>query len=162
MAKRAASMKVVKKDEEKKEELEPIENVFEEAKKLFLMTVETQIKTAARVDNLLNIRDLALNFWKDKGLEYHRSIAYLKKLQKVSIKAYEDILEESKKFDLDDFKKTEIRDYYESLVPKVDDITDEEELLQAVIRFLSIQPYGNKLVQMHQLIQQELAKRGEL
>lgn len=158
MAKKAASMKAVK-PKKQEENLPPIEKVFEEAKNLFLMTIETQIKTAARIDNLLNIRDLAQNFWKDKK---DIDINYLKSLQQLSIMAYEEILEASKEFNLEEFKKPEVKDYYEHLVPKVEDVANEEELLAATIKFLSIQPYGNKLVQMHQLIQQELAKRQEI
>lgn len=154
MAKKSASQaKVVK----PKLALEPMEDVFDDAVKLFLMTVETQIKTAHRVDNLLNIRDLSKTFWGlDKGLEYY------KQMQQVSIETYEQILEASKKFALDEFRKPEIKDYYEHLVPKVEEIETEQQLFEAIIKFLSIQPYGNKLIQLHQLVQGELSKRGEL
>jgi hypothetical protein len=44
----------------------------------------------------------------------------------------------------------------------VEDIETEQQLFEAIIKFLSIQPYGNKLIQLHQLVQGELSKRGEL
>ena len=157
MAKKSASQAKIKKPEEN---FEPIEEVFEEAKKLFIMTVETQIKTAERIDNLLNIRDLAYNFYHGEGS--WNDLDELKRLQDISVMAYKKVLEASKEFSLDEFRKPEIKDYYADLIPSVDDIENDGDLLDAVIIFLSIQPYGNKLVQMHQLIQQELAKRGEL
>lgn len=161
MAKKSASQAKIKKPEET---FEPIEEVFEEAKKLFVMTVETQIKTAKRVDNLLNIRELAINF---RGREWlsalgDQEVPYYKILQNLSVSTYERILEASKGFDLEEFKKPEIKDYFEDIVPSSESVETMGDLLNAAIVFLSVQPYGNKLIQMHQLIQQELAKRGEL
>lgn len=164
MAKKSAAQAKLAPKENVKEKLEPIEDVFEDAKKMFIMTVETQIKTAKRVDNLLNIRDLAINFMGREWLSqlHDQELHYYKILQDLSVETYERILEASKGFELEEFLKPEIKDYYEDIVPKVENIDTIGSLLQAAIVFLSVQPYGNKLIQMHQLIQSELAKRGEL
>lgn len=142
-----------------KEQLRPIDEVFAEAKDMFKMTVDTQVKTAHRIDNLLNIRDLAINFW-GKDEVSRRGMAYLKMLQDESIKAYEDVSKRVDDFELDEFAKEEIKDYFEDIIPKVDDISTEDELIVAAIKFLSVQPYGSKLIQMHKLIQEELSKRA--
>ena len=138
----------------------PIEDVFQEAKEMFVMTVDTQIKTARRVDNLLNIRDYCDRFWKNDGI--HDSLSYYKKMQQLSIETYEKVKAAAETFELVDFRAIEIKDYFEGIIPDVDSIEDMQELCEAGLIYMSVQPYGGKLIQLHQLIQEECAKRDIL
>ena len=137
--------------------LPPIEDVFNEAKEMFALTVDTQIKTASRVDNLLNIRDMVKRFWDLPTVKIDKC----KKYQQVSIDAYKSIREQVDNFELAEFEKDTIKDYFEGIIPAVDDIKDDDQLLEAAIIFMSVQPYGQKLIQLHQLMQDEIAKRKE-
>lgn len=137
--------------------LPPIQEVFDEAKEMFCMTVETNVKTAQRIDNLLNLRDLYKSFYGQEG-----TVEEYKAMLDVSVGTYEKVLEASRKFELDEFRKPELYDYYQDIVPKVEDVTSVDSLLAAAVVFLTVQPYGGKMMQMHRLIQDELEKRGEL
>lgn len=151
--KSASKVKVIK--NENKVELPPMEEVFENAKAMFLLTVETQIKTARRVDNLMNIRDYAQRFWGDEK----KDLDYFKVLWRKSIEIYQKIYECSEQFTLEEFLKDEIKDYYAELIPHTEDIEWDDELCEAGLIWLSVQPYGQKLIQLHQLIKDEAAKR---
>ena len=140
-----------------KPKLPPMEDVFKEAKEMYAMTVDVQIKNAERVDNLLNIRDMLKRFWDLPTVKLEEC----KRYQKVSIDTYKKVREAVDEFDLDEFKKETIKDYFEHIIPKVDDIDDDKKLLEAAIIFMSVQPYGQKLIQLHQLMQDEIAKREE-
>ena len=154
--KSASKAKVIK--NENKIDLPPMEEVFESAKAMFLLTVETQIKTARRVDNLMNIRDYAQRFWGDEK----KDLDYFKVLWRKSIEIYQKIYECSEQFTLEEFLKDEIKDYYAELIPHTEDIEWDDELCEAGLIWLSVQPYGQKLIQLHQLIKDEAAKREEL
>lgn len=152
MAKSAAKMKPAP----KKPELPPIEKVFDEAKEMFAMTVDTQVKTAERVDNLLNIRDYLKAFFGEAP-----DILKCKKYQQVSIDTYRQVRKAVDEFTLEDFEKETIKDYFEDILVKVENIVDDEDLCRAGLVFMSVQPYGGKLIKMHQLIQEEIAKRKD-
>ena len=154
--KSAAQLKPIPKKDA--EDLRPIEAVFEEAKEMFILTVDTQIKTAARVDNLLNIRDYCDHFWKNDGM--HESLDYYKKMQQLSIDTYKKVKEAAESFELVDFRAVEIKDYFAGIIPEVDTIENMQRLCEAGLIFMSVQPYGGKLIQLHQLMQDEFAKRN--
>ena len=143
-----------------KSELRPIEDVFNEAKDMFVMTVDVQVKTAKRVDNLMNIRDFCDKFWKNDGL--HESLKYYKSMQNLSVETYEKIRDIAKTFELVDFRAIEVKDYFADLIPDVEKIEDMEELCKAALIFMSVQPYGSKLIQLHKLMQDEFAQRDIL
>ena len=158
-SKSAAKMKPVPKKEDLRP-MRPIEEAFEEAKKMFVLTVETQVKTARRVDNLMNIRDFCDRFWGDDPSK--KDLSYYKDMQDLSVSTYEKIAEIAKTFDLVDFRAVEVRDYFEDLIPKVENIHTMQQLCEAALVFMSVQPYGGKLIQLHQLMQDECAKRDIL
>jgi len=133
-----------------------LEEHFKIAKEGFIVTVETALETSKRVDNLMNLRDMSRRFWKDDAT--HNDVKYFKMLQHISTNAYEDILNAVKEFDLEEFKKEEMKDYFEDIIPKVEDINTEQELLQAAIIFMTVQPFGNKMVEVHRLVQEDLEK----
>lgn len=152
--KSAAKMKTVK--PKPKPKLPPIEEVFDEAKEMFAMTVDVQIKNAKRVDNLLNIRDYLKTFYGEAP-----DVIKCKKYQQFSVEAYEKVRKAVDGFSLDEFEKETIKDYFEGIIPKVEDLVTDEDLCRAGLVFLSVQPYGQKLIQLHQLMQDEIAKRKE-
>lgn len=150
--KSAAKMKVAP----KKPKLPPMEEVFKEAKDMFAMTVDAQIKNAERVDNLMNIRDYLKAYFDETP-----GILACKVYQGISIDTYKKVREKVDEFSLEDFEKETIKDYFEDILIKPDDIKDDNDLCKAGLVFLSVQPYGNKLVKMHQLMQDEIAKRKD-
>ena len=150
--KSAAKMKVAP----KKPKLPPMEEVFKEAKDMFAMTVDAQIKNAERVDNLMNIRDYLKAYFDETP-----GILVCKAYQGISIDTYKKVREKVDEFSLEDFEKETIKDYFEDILIEPDDIKDDNDLCKAGLVFLSVQPYGNKLVKMHQLMQDEIAKRKD-
>ena len=146
----------------KKPDLPPIEDVFKEAKEMFVLTVETQCRTAERVDNLLNIREYASNFWKVADPDQVVDFEYIKQLHQLSLETYRKILERTKTFDIEDFKGDTVKDYYDGIVPSVDAVLNDDDLCRAGLVYLSVSPYGQKLVKLHQLIQDEIARRESL
>ena len=133
-----------------------MEEVFKEAKDMFAMTVDAQIKNAERVDNLMNIRDYLKAYFDETP-----DILACKVYQGISIDTYKKVREKVDEFSLEDFEKETIKDYFEDILIKPDDIKDDNDLCKAGLVFLSVQPYGNKLVKMHQLMQDEIAKRKD-
>lgn len=145
-----------------KEELMPLVDMFDEAKEAFAMTVETNVITAQRIDFLMWVRDQAYKFWGNKlddMLVMKERLSYIKELQELCVDTYKKIVEIVKTFELDEFEKEEMKDYFEDLVPKVADIDSEKKMLEAELIFLTVQPYGSKMNQLHQLVTDELAKR---
>lgn len=153
--KSAASAKIIK--PMRQEELAPLEEVFETGKQGIILIVETNIVTAKRVDNLLNIRDYALKFF-DKHA-FDPDLSYYKDLQQVSIETYEKILEVVKGMTLEQFEAEELDDLLADIIPPIDEIDDEHALCRAGIIFLSVKPYGSQLIKLHTLIQDEIGKR---
>lgn len=149
--KSAASAKLVK----PKPELRPLEEVFDEIVNVFKMTVEANVKTAMRVDNLVAVRQLYRD-WYGKEPE---DIDVIKKLQKLTADTYSDILAATEKFNIEDFKADEMKDYFEDIVPNCEDIATDADLLNAHVKWTCVRDYGSKLVQAHQLFHQEMEKR---
>ena len=158
MARKSASSAKIKALEPQKK-MRPIEEVFDEAKAMFKLTVDTNEKTAHRIDNLLNVRDYAIKFWGSSDKAPKLDIPYFKMLAEVGIDTYKEISKRVDLFDLEDFKKEEVTNYFEDLVPTFDEVKTQEELAIAGIKFLSVQPYGQKLVQLHRLMLDEIAQR---
>lgn len=164
MARKSASQAKIKKPEFKQPELPPIEETFENAKQAFINTLEVSVQLAERIDNLLNIRDYANKFFPD-GLPVNfpkapgSAVEYYKDLQDLSIQVYKDMLEIVKTFELEEFKKEDMKDYFEELMPVVEAIKDEDELCAAGLIFLTIKPFGEKMTALHHTILDEVAQR---
>ena len=162
MTKRAASMKAVK--SQQVEDLPTLEETFENAKQAFLNTIEVSITIAKRVDNLLNIRDYTIGFWKQENGMLNSMIPaekleYYKELQKISIAVYEDLYKATKEFELEEFLKDEMKDYYEHIIPKVEEIETEEDLCEAGLIFLTVKPFGEKMTSLHHTMLDEKKQR---
>lgn len=155
MARKSASQAKIKKPEFKQPELPPIEETFENAKQAFINTLEVSVQLAERIDNLLNIRDYAKKFWGETPVE----LQYCKDLQDLSIQVYKDMLDIVKTFELEEFKKEDMKDYFEELMPIVEAINDEDELCAAGLIFLTIKPFGEKMTALHHTVLDEVAQR---
>jgi hypothetical protein len=144
----------------KKADLPPIEEVFAEARDMFAMTVDTQAKTAKRIDNLMNIRDFVLKYYNWEVPESMDIILYCKNLQQMTVELYEDIADEVRSWTLEQFSGETMDDLLGKFIHPVDEIDDDGDMIVAALDFLSVKPYGEKMLQLHQLIQDEIAKRG--
>ena len=160
--KSAASAKVIKPEINnnvtEEEAMAALVTEFELMKEAFIMTIETQIKTACRVDNLMNVRDYSQRFW--DGNPGMCNIGHYKMLTEVGISTYQKVLDRSKEFTLEEFMKTELQDYYADITPCMHQVDSEEELEIAGIIFLSVQPYGQKMMGMHQAVQKMMGELG--
>lgn len=152
---------------EQQTNLPPIEETFDNAKQAFINTLEVSIKLAGRVDNLMNIRDYAYKFWGEKlDVNHANKLDYLVELMTVSIETYKAILDRVEQFDMEEFLKEDMKDYFEDIIPQVENIVTEEELCTAGLIFLTVKPYGEKMTQLHHTMldekkQREFIEKGE-
>ena len=158
--KSAAQVKVV----HPKSELEKSNAILEEfdvAKFGFVETLKVNIRIAKRVDNLLNIRDYVKNFWGEEA-NRHNDIKYLKMLRDTGIECYERILKIAEGWTLEDFMKPDLDNYLEDVADynSSDELDSMEELAVAGIEFLSVKPWGEKMMGMHHMIQEKLIELG--
>jgi len=154
--KSAASVKAVK---TAKDALPPIEDIFKIMREGYLTVLETNIETAKRVDNLFNIRDLARRYWGDDDM-VHNTIEYYKSLYDLSVGTYEKILEIAKeRYTFEELSNMEMNNWYDEILPSVEEIITKEDMIKAMIVFLSIKPYGEKMLRDHNQFQEELMKR---
>lgn len=159
MVKKSAAKAKVVKPEVTVQKIDP-EAMFDDAKRMFLETLDVQIKNSRRGDNLLNIEDLAINFWKERRPGYIPSMddaeqcAYFQRLRQCSELTYQQIRDASESFSFEEFSKPELKDYYEGIVPSGDDVElTGEDTLRMAIKFLSVQPYADKMIKLHHMIQ---------
>jgi len=158
--KRAASAKVKPKVVEP--DFEPLEDLFDKAKTVMVMKIDANIEVSKRVDNLMSVRDSAYRFWGnqlDEKFLPDKRVEYFKKLQTITTETYNAMKDIAESFSLEEFKKKDMKDYFEKLIPSSEDIYREEELIEAMIIFQCVQPYGSQMNQIHQMIQDEIEKR---
>lgn len=145
-----------------KSDLPPIEETFDNAKEVFVRTAEVAVVVAGRVDNLINIRKAAYEFWgnmlDDKYISSQR-IEYFKNLQAMTVGCYENILEIVKEFELNEFLKEEMKDYFEKIMPKTNNIYTEEDMFKAYLLSGIIKPWGEKMTALHHQILDEKKAR---
>ena len=173
MSKTAANMKpkaisgAEKKAMQKQlDELPTLEETWENAHQAFINTAEVSVTLANRIDNLMNLRDMALKFWGDaETIEQCvgvKALAYYKELLELSKITYELILEIVKTFEMEEFLKEDMKDYFEEAVPKLDDIMTEDEMLRSAIVFLTVKPWGEKMTALHHTMLDEKKQREYL
>lgn len=167
MAKKSAAKAKVIKPVETKPTVDP-EAMFDDAKRMFLETLDVQIKNSRRIDNLLNIEDLAINFWKDRrpgylaGMTDEEQCAYFQSLRQCSELTYHQIRAASEEFSFEEFSKQELKDYYEDIVPDGSDVDlTAEDILRGAIKFLSVQPYADKMIKLHHMIQDAIENANQ-
>lgn len=145
-----------------KQELPPIEETFENIKQVIVNTAEVAVIQAGRVNNLMNLREAAYRFWgnmlDDKYTMVER-MKYLKDLQAKTVAVYEDVLDIVKTFELEEFLKEDMKDYFLVLTPQVIDIETEEDLFEAHLVSDIIKPWGEKMTQLHHQMLDEQGQR---
>ena len=52
-----------------------------------------------------------------------------------------------------------MKDYFEHIIPDIDTVKTEEDLLKGILIFQCVQPYGSKMSQLHQMVREEVEKR---
>lgn len=154
MTKKSAASVKAKKQPTADEKWAELKTLFDDSKWAFKETVKTQITLSRRIDNMLNLRDMVKSY----GME--PTIPLLKDLVDHSNRCYVSLLARVETFEFDDFMAEEMKDYFEGLVPYPDDIVDDMDLLYAAVAFLSVKPYGSKMLQMHQMLQQKKTELG--
>lgn len=161
--KSAARIKTIKAknpDVPEQKPLPPIEETFEKMKEGFITILETSVVLAKRVDNLDNVRRYAISFW--EGRDKEMGILYFKRLQDISIETYKELLDTAKQFSLEEFSKEDMKDYFDYLMTNRSDILSEQDLLEAMIVFHCVKPFGEKMNAMHQQILDEIKQREYL
>lgn len=140
----------------------PLEEMFDKAKTVLLLKLETNKEVSRRVDNLMSVRDSAYKFWGnqlDERWLWKERMEMFKRLQDLTTETYDKLYKVAETFEFEEFKKEEMKDFFEDIVPKVDNINTEEDLLNAAIVFSCVQPYGSQMNQIHQMIMEEIDKR---
>lgn len=156
--KSAASFKPIK-QEQKVEDLPSLEETWENAKQAFLNTAEVSVELAKRIDNLMNIRDMVYKFWDGRGQDDKITVEYLKEKLDLSIETYKNIHDIVIDFEMGEFLKDDMKDYFDILIPKTEEIETEEDLLDAAIIFLTVKPWGEKMTALHRTMLDEKKSR---
>lgn len=161
--KSAASAKVAKPNF-KQEELPPIEETFENIKQVMINTADAAIIVAQRIDNLLNIRRACHEFYgsefNDKHV-YGVRVDYFKEKQELTVEAYRQIADVVREFELEEFLKEDMKDYFDDLMPKCGAISSEEDLFNAFLISGIVKPWGEKMNQLHyQMLDEKKARES--
>ena len=150
---------------QRKVERVPLEELFNDAKDGNVLIAETQVKIAERTDNTANIRDFCRKFFGDERYfeeEIENGLQLVNELQDLSIDTYKKILEVIKGWKLEDFTKETVDDMFEDIVYTREDIGDNPRgLCKACLVWLSVRPYADKMLKMHQYIQDEIEMRKQ-
>jgi hypothetical protein len=160
--KSAAKVKPVKFD---KPELPPIEETFENAKQAFITTADVAVELAHRVDNLVNIRKAYYEYYhadiSEKGIP-RDIIEKLKQWQNMTIECYKSIAKIVHSFELEEFLKDEMKDYFAPLMPVVEGIETDNDLFEAFLIFGIVKPWGEKMNALHHQMLDEKKAREEV
>ena len=150
MTKKSAASAKLKKSEPEisiADKQQQLKQCFDDQKWYIQQLAETQVKIAARIDNMLNLRELAISF----GIK-EPEISLIKDLQNQSVAIYKKILKVVASFEYEKFLEDTCYDYFEKLVPDCKKIEDNLDLLYAAIDWLSIKPFADQMLSMHQTI----------
>lgn len=153
----SAKIKAVQPPEPTPEEKqEKLQKLFDENKWAFEETVKTQIILARRFDNFANIRDLVERVLGKGNYTYE----LLHDLVDESEKCYKEVLERAGKFMLDDFSGDEPVDYFKDIMPDEKAVNDDLEFVYGALRYMSVRPYGDKMLQLYQTVQNAKRELG--
>lgn len=142
-------------------ELPPIEETFDNAKQAFKNTAEVAIVIAGRIDNLINIRKAYEEFWGEKPENrFANPIDYLKEKQNLTKLCYENIADIVNSFELEEFLREDMKDYFDPIMPKSDDMISSEDLFDAFLLVGIIKPWGEKMTALHhQMLDEQDARK---
>lgn len=161
-AAKAKPIKVAGSDKFLREELPPIGETFDNIKQVIINTAEVSVVVAGRVENMGNLRAAAYKFWGNElDCKYtsHERMEYFKQLVGKSVGCYESIVEIIRGWELEEFLKEEMKDYFQNLMPKIEDIETENDLFEAMLMADIIKPWGEKMTQLHHQMLDEQAQR---
>jgi len=166
--KSAASAKVkrieVENSRQQEHALPSIEETFEGAKEMFLMTAEVAHRIARRADNMYNVRRAVYEFW---GNHFEESRLpkdrwdYIVAKTEMTSDIYSRVVEAIESFELEEFLKEDMKNYFEDIVPDIDDLHSEEDLFDAWIAVEIVKPWGEKMAALHQQMLQEKKAREQ-
>lgn len=144
-------------------ELPPIEETWEKMMTVNKAEAEVSLKIAGRWDNYMNVRDLCYKVagnWVESILESEQAKLF-HEMHLLSIETYGKIVGIVKSWELDEFLKDEMKDYFEdhfkdpvSCPPQT-----PREMIEGSIVFLTMKPWAEKMIQLHQQILFEQSQR---
>ena len=140
-----------------------LEETWENAKSVVVMTAEVALANSKRIDNMLNVRDLLYKFWGNKlddFFEMDKRMEYLHEMHHYSIDLYEKVLAIVKSFEMEEFLKEDMKDYFAEMMPDCDAIDSEDGLIRGAMAFLTVKPWGEQMNQLHQTMLSEKAARS--
>lgn len=153
----SAKIKAVRPPEPTLEEKqEKLQKLFDENKWAFEETVKTQIVLARRFDNFANIRDLVERILGKDNYTYE----LLHDLVDESEKCYKEVLKQVEKFELAGFTGEEPTDYFKDIMPDEKAVNDDLEFIYGILKYMSVRPYGDKMLQLYQTIQNAKRELG--
>lgn len=139
----------------KKEKID-IESEIAAIKLVTVVKLKSEIQIADRLDTILSIRTEAEKFFKENPytvMDYRLLAAEVKKMYENILRAYESLPD-------DFFMHEEITDPYDELVPEPNDNWTDRDLFKAMILFVCVHTYGNKMLQDHQRVLELMKKAG--
>ena len=80
----------------------------------------------------------------------------------MTIHCYRSIAEIVRSFELEEFLKDEMMDYFKPLMPEVIDIETDNELFKAFLIFGIVKPWGEKMNALHHQMLDEKKAREEV
>lgn len=162
--KSSARVKAIKVDkpETATPELPPIDETFNNAKQAMVNTIDVALLLSKNAKNYGNVRKFVIEFW---GREFTESklpaerMAYLDKMWELSVETYEKVAEIIKGWEMEEFLKEEMKDYFEDIIPAPPFLT-EQELFEALLIQDIVEPWGGRMSQLHyQMLDEQKARQ---
>lgn len=143
-------------------ELCPIEETWEKMMTVNVAEIDGACAIAGRWDNFMNIRDLCykvLGNYLDDALMLDERMGLFHEMHQLSIDTYAEIAKRVRTWSLEEFLKEEMPDYFEDMFRDPKEANTERDLIEGTVIFLTVKPWGEKMVQLHQQILFEQAQR---
>ena len=155
--KSAASAKVKAPQPTIEEKREILRKFYDDQIWYIIQLADTQVILADRIDNMLNLRELAISF----GIKQPK-LSLLFDLMKESAEIYAKIKEKVHAIQQSDFEQAEYPAPFKDLVPDWRNLEDGDELdlLVAAIQWLSIRPFNDQITQAYHAYQQQKTQLG--
>lgn len=162
MTRKSAARRKPIKPQHAEEQTYTLEETWENAKEVITMTAKVALENSKRIDNMLNVRDLLYKFWGNKlddFFDLDKRMEYLHEMHHYSISLYEQVLEIVESFELEEFLKDDMKDYFKDMMPDCDAIDNENDLVRGALAFLTVKPWGEQMNQLHQTMLNEKSMR---
>jgi len=157
MAKRTASMKpkVIKPEEP------PIEEIWKMVHNGLVVTSKTQANISRRVDTMLSLKAQADIFFDSQVFVDGYDWQELQKWQKLTEETYDKVAEIMEGLTMEQLTAETLDDPFNHLIPKAEECDDPRKLFEGMIVFSCVRPFGEKLIQAHQAMRDEVLKREQ-